>query len=226
MSAQQPEGLVVLDDSRRLRVLDGAVLDRRPDARLQELVAQAAEVSGFPIALVSLVTRQVQFFRAQVGLPPDLQVARATDRDKSFCQFVVAHNRPLVVEDSWREPWLPRDLIERYGIRAYVGFPVSVLGQTVGSLCVIDVQPRRLGEVALEQLRGLAQAVSARLEELARTWALVPGAEEDQAHQAWLAVAEAQSLASLGEQFARGRLSLEELQRALGALCTLSGRPG
>lgn len=226
MSAQQPEKLAVLDDSARLRVLDGAVLERRPDARLQQLVEQAAEVSGFPIALVSLVARQVQFFRAQVGLPPDLQVAQATDRDKSFCQFVVADDRALVVEDSQREPWLPRDLIERYGIRAYVGFPVRALGQTVGSLCVIDLQPRRLEEARLEQLRQLSQAVSARLEELARGWVLVPGAEAEQSHRAWLAVAEAQSLASLGEQFARGRLSLEEFQRALGALCTLSGSSG
>jgi GAF domain-containing protein len=216
-----PTDLAALDDPERLNTFDTALLDRTPDAELERLVAQASQVSGFPIALVSLVVNQLQFFRAQTGLPPDLAASLATDRCTSFCQYVVAGDQPLRIEDATREPALPTDLVERYGIRAYVGFPVRVAQRTVGSLCVIDVKPAQLEPRQLEELDRLAQAVSARLETLASQWAPPANPAEEQAHRAWMEVAEAQSLASLSEQFAAGTLSFEEFQRALGALASL-----
>lgn len=226
MSTRIPSDLSGLDAPRRLQAFDAPLLDATPDAELQRLVTEASEVSGFPIALVSLVVSRIQFFRAQVGLPPDLEASRATDRCTSFCQFVVAGERPLEVEDATKNPALPADLVERYGIRAYVGFPLRVAGQTVGSFCVIDVKPGRLESRVLARLEVLAQAASARLEELARH--AVPPLTEDEARaqEAWLAVAEAQPLVSLGTRFAEGSLSLEEFQRALGALAGLSGGDG
>jgi GAF domain-containing protein len=162
-----------------------------------------------------------------VGLPPELEAARATDRCTSFCQFVVAGNQPLEIEDASREPGLPEDLIQRYGIRAYVGFPLRVAGQAVGSFCVLDVKTRTLDASARARLEQLARAASARLEALAAQWGPATGGEateaETRAHEAWLAVAESQSLLSLSGRFASGQLSFEEFQRALGALATLSG---
>ncbi|WP_224244792.1 GAF domain-containing protein [Hyalangium gracile] len=223
MSDKLPTDLSSLDDRSRLNTFEGALLDRAPDPELERLVTRAVELSGFPIALVSLVVDQIQFFRAHVGLPPDLTASLATDRCTSFCQFVVAGDSPLRVEDATREPALPTDLVERYGIRAYVGFPLRVKGKTVGSFCVIDVKPGRLGPEQLEELSELAQAASARLESLAGRWAPPRDAREEQSHKAWMAVAESQSLVSLSEQFASGRLSFEEFQRGLGALATLAG---
>jgi hypothetical protein len=223
MSDKIPTDLSSLDDRARLNTFDGRLLDRTPDPELEQLVHRAAEVSGFPIALVSLVTEQIQFFRAQVGLPPDLEASRATDRCTSFCQYVVAGDEPLRIEDATREPALPTELVERYGIRAYVGFPVRVAGKTVGSFCVIDVKPRRLEPAQLEELSKLAQAASARLESLAGRWAPPRDGQEEKSHRAWMAVAESQSLTSLSEQFAAGRLTFEEFQRGLGALATLAG---
>lgn len=224
MNDPLPKDLAALDDPERLRTFDTALLDRTPDPELEQSVAQAARVSGFPIALVSLVVNQIQFFRAQQGLPPDLAASLATDRCTSFCQFVVAGTEPLRIEDATLEPALPTDLVERYGIRAYVGFPLRVAQRIVGTLCVIDVKPGRLEPRQLEELAHLAQAVSERLETLARQWAPPANAAEERSHRAWMAVAEAQPLASLSEQFASGKLSFEEFQRGLGALATLAGQ--
>ncbi len=223
MNDTLPTDLSALDDASRLGVFDAPILGRTPDAELERLVARASEVSGFPIALVTLVVEQIQFFRAQVGLPPDLEASRATDRCSSFCQFVVAGDQPLRIEDSLLEPGLPTDLVERYGIRAYVGFPLRVAGKTVGSFCVIDAKPGRLEPAQLEELSKLTQAASARLEMLAARWAPPKNALEEKSHRAWIAVEESHSLLSLAEQFAAGRLTFEEFQRGLGALATLAG---
>jgi GAF domain-containing protein len=223
MSGKLPTDLSALDDQTRLSAFDGALLDRTPDPELERLVARAAEVSGFPIALVSLVVEQIQFFRAQVGLPADLQASRATDRCNSFCQYVAAGDQPLFIEDATQVPALPTDLMDRYGIRAYVGFPLRVRGKTVGSFCVIDVKARELEPEKLEELSKLAEAASARLEALATKWAPPTNPTEENSHRAWMAVAETRSLASLAEQFAEGRLTLEEFQRGLGALATMAG---
>ena len=219
-----PKDLGPLDDPKRLSAFDTALLDRLPDPELEQLVAQASHVSGFPIALVSLVVNQIQFFRAHTGLSPDLAASLATDRCTSFCQYVVADSRPLRIADALLEPALPNDLVQRYGIRAYVGFPLRVAQHTVGSFCVIDVKPGQLGPDPLRQLEQLAQAASARLEKLARQWAPPSSAAEEQSHRAWMAVAEVQSLASLSEQFASGKVSFEEFQRGLGALAQIAGR--
>jgi len=223
MSGKLPGNLSVLDDRTRLSTFDGGLLDRTQDPELERLVARAAEVSGFPIALVSLVVDQIQFFRAQVGLPPDLQASRASDRCNSFCQYVVAGDQPLFIEDATQVEAIPTDLMDRYGIRAYVGFPLRVRGKTVGSFCVIDVKAARLEPEQLEELSQLAEAASARLEVLASKWAPPANAAEEKSHRAWMAVAESQALASLAEQFAEGRLTQEEFQRGLGALATMAG---
>jgi GAF domain-containing protein len=225
MSTPLPSNLSLLDDPTRLSTFDSALLERTPDPELQALVTEASSVSGFPIALVSLVVQRIQFFRARVGLPPDLTAALATDRCTSFCQFVVASEQSLLIEDATKEPGLPRDLIERYGIRAYAGFPLRVMGRTVGSFCVIDVKPGRLDGPVLGQLKVLARKASARLETLAyqQPPPVVFSAAEEQAQRAWMALVEAQPLLSLSEQFASGRLSFEEFQRGLGALATLAG---
>ncbi len=221
MSSPLPQDLSLLDDRARLSTFDAPLLDTREDAQLHALVEEASRVSGFPIALVSLVVRQIQFFKAQVGLPPDLEAARATDRCSSFCQYVVAGQQPLRIEDAARVEDLPQELVNTYGIRAYVGFPLRVQGQVVGSFCVIHTQPATLPPEVMARLETLAQAASARLEELVRQEG-AGSSGSAQAHAAWMSVAETQPLLKLSEQFAEGRLSLEEFQRGVAALSGLT----
>jgi GAF domain-containing protein len=227
MSFIPPKDLSLLDNAERLASFEAPLLDSTPDPELQALVSEASTLTGFPIGLVSLVVRKIQFFRAQVGLPPDLVAMLATDRCTSFCQFVVARGECLEIEDATREPGLPRDLVERYGIRAYVGFPLKVRGRTVGSFCVIDAKPGRLKVEVLAKLAELSVRASARLEVLARQVPASASSSEadEKAREAWLAVAEAQPLLSLSERFADGTLSFEEFERGIGALAGLAGSP-
>ncbi|MGK3987763.1 GAF domain-containing protein [Sorangium sp. So ce136] len=155
-----------LNDPARLAELHHVLLHDEADALLDASVARAAELAGTPMALVSLVVRHIQLFRAHHGLPPELCVSCATSRSNSFCQLVVRDEAPLVIEDAARDERVPRELVERYGIRAYAGVPLRVRGHVVGTLCVLDAVPRRFGPRVVEGLERLAAEVGARLEAL------------------------------------------------------------
>lgn len=150
-----------------LEKLTGNVLSLDSDPRLQELVGQVARILETPIALVSLMLRRTQLFRATYGLPPDLESSKATDRATSFCQLVVRDEKPLLVSHASQDTRLPQDLVNRYGLEAYVGVPVK-LGETViGSMCGLDVVERSFTEQQVTALRGIAELASTRLTELA-----------------------------------------------------------
>jgi hypothetical protein len=160
---------VLTDDDRRLDVARGDVLGSAPDDTLQSIVSAAAIAAEAPIALVSLVLRRIQLFRAHIGLPPDLAVAGGTDRCVSFCQLVVRDKRPLAIEDALRDARVPQALVDAYGVRAYLGFPLELEGVVIGTLCILDVRPRtftpeqrlaveRLAKVASERLGQLVQS--------------------------------------------------------------------
>ncbi len=152
----------------RGQLFSGELLNETLDPRLQEIVAEAAQRLGTAISLVSLVLQRIQFFRAHHGLPPELEATRATDRDTSFCQFVVRDQQAFIVEDARSDDRIPKDLVERFNIQSYLGVPVSVGGEVLGSLCVIDDKPRRFSEQDQVTMVELATAASERLAELAR----------------------------------------------------------
>ena len=149
-----------------LGAIAGGVFDEDEDGELQALVAEAAAALRAPIALVSLVLRHVQLFRAHVGLPADLAVARATDRCVSFCQFVVRDRAPFEVNDALGDARVPQLLPRTRGVRAYLGIPLWVGGQVIGSFCVLDVVPRTFTDDERRALTALAERASARLTSL------------------------------------------------------------
>ncbi len=155
-------------DDARLDTMSGMVLAGELDQELQTIVEELASELHAPIALVSLILRKTQYFRAHFGLPPDLTLTRATDRDVSFCQFVVRDGVRFEVSDAQRDERVPVELVRTYGIRAYIGQPVMIGACVVGSLCAIDMTPREFSEQDRAQLELLASRVSLRLGELAR----------------------------------------------------------
>ena len=156
----------IAKEIKRLSVLKGAILDPEMDEKLQHIVSEATRISGFRISLITLVLNRVQYFRAHVGLPDELSVARGTDRCVSFCQFVVRDEKPLIITDAKLDPSLPQELVDRWSIRAYCGFPIVIDGEAVGSLCVIDTEPNKLPESAVKQMEDLATQASGRIKEL------------------------------------------------------------
>ncbi|MDX1654808.1 MAG: GAF domain-containing protein [Candidatus Competibacteraceae bacterium] len=136
------------------------------DDELQTIVEEAARELSMPIALVSLVLEQIQFFKAHYGLPADLAAARGTARDVSFCQFVVHEGAPFEVVDAAKDHRVPQQLVEEYGVRCYLGMPVLANGMVVGSLCVLGDHPHAFSDAERERLQKLAELVSQRLEVL------------------------------------------------------------
>lgn len=144
-----------LDEDARLRRLrELGVLDTPPEEVFDRITRLASTMLDVPIALVSLVDGQRQWFKSRVGLE-----ATETARDISFCGHAIPGSEPLVVRDATRDvrfkgnPLVDGDL----GIRFYAGVPLRVdQGSALGTLCVIDHKPRTLSERELAQLQDLA----------------------------------------------------------------------
>ncbi len=152
---------------RNLRVFRGEVLEDALDDELQAIVTAAAAQLGAPVSLISLVLDHIQYFRAHHGLTPELAAFRAAPRDTTFCQLVVRDDAPLEVNDALEEDHLPQALIERCGLRAYLGVPLRVDGEVLGTLCVTYGFPRTFTPDDRARLRGLADRAEARLAHLA-----------------------------------------------------------
>jgi Stage II sporulation protein E (SpoIIE)/GAF domain len=196
-----------LSDPARLRALrDTALLDSPAESVFDRLTELAARALGVPVALVSLVTDDRQFFKSQCGLSGPVAEERGSPLSHSFCQHVVVDRAPLVVSDAREDARVAANLaIPDLGVVAYAGFPlVARAGHVVGSFCAIDTQPRHWSERDLELLEGLAatamDVVALRSEALA-------GAEVSHRLQAALVpdpptldVADAAALYRPGEQ--------------------------
>jgi GAF domain len=152
-----------IDETRRLATLRACnILDTEPEAVFDGLVALAAQIAGTPIALVSLVDESRQWFKARIGLE-----ARETPRELAFCAHAIMEPKPLVVEDATMDSrFADNPLVTGApGIRSYAGIPLEAGdGLRLGTLCVIDTQPRRLTHEQIAALQILAQQASGQLQ--------------------------------------------------------------
>lgn len=158
----------MIDESTRLSALHALeVLDTPPEAVFDDLVRLASLACGTPIALVSLVDEDRQWFKAKVGLQ-----ATQTERSVAFCSVAIeSPSEILLVEDATcDERFRDNPLVTGDPrVRFYAGAPiVSDEGQPLGTVCVIDHEPRKLDEGQLEILR-LAGAQAAELLRLRRS---------------------------------------------------------
>ena len=142
------------------------VLDTPPEASFDRLTGLAARLLNAPVALVSLVDADRQFFKSSVGLPEPWRSLRQTPLSHSFCQHVVATGRPLIVEDSGRHPLVKDNpAVGALGIAAYAGFPLRASsGEILGSFCVSDTRPRQWTAGDLETVEALAASAATELE--------------------------------------------------------------
>lgn len=139
------------------------LLTEADDNELQQIVERAAHELGTPVALVSLVLDQIQFFKAQYGLPHDLAASKSTRRDVSFCQFVVRDGKPFEVNDAPNDSRIPQHLVKEYNIQSYLGIPIHIRDTVVGSLCVIDTKKRSFTNDEHVALSRLAELVNERI---------------------------------------------------------------
>jgi signal transduction histidine kinase len=154
-------------DLARLAALHAtALLDSPAEAAFDRLTRLATRFLSAPVALVSLVDEDRQFFKSCVGLPEPWASARETPLSHSFCQHAVQLRKPLVIADA-REHALVRDnlAIRDLGVVAYAGIPlVTADGHVLGTFCVIDHVPRRWTDEELATIADLAAAAMTEIE--------------------------------------------------------------
>ncbi|NND00458.1 MAG: GAF domain-containing protein [Gammaproteobacteria bacterium] len=141
------------------------LLDSAPSDEFDSVTKLAAKILDVPTALVSLVDKDRQFFKSQIGLPEPWSTARQTPLSHSFCQWVVSGNEQLVVDDA-REHHILRDnlAVRDLGVLAYAGLPLNTVNdQVIGSFCAIDSMPRRWKIDELRILRDLSRVVEASI---------------------------------------------------------------
>jgi PAS domain S-box-containing protein len=134
----------LLADPGRLAALRQTnLLDTAAEEAFDRLARLAARVLGAPIALVTLVDRDRQFLKACLGLPEPWASARQLPLSHSLCQRLLVTGQPLVIGDVRHDP-LARgnQAVSELGVAAYLGIPLRLAGQVLGSLCVADRRPR------------------------------------------------------------------------------------
>ncbi|MEA5488214.1 MULTISPECIES: PAS domain S-box protein [Pseudanabaena] len=158
---QKPE--IPANESDRLVALDRyKILDTLPEQVYDDLTQLAADICGTPIALISLVDKDRQWFKSRVGLD-----ATETPRDISFCGHAVAAHATLNVPDASQDPrFADNPLVAKDpNIRFYAGVPlITHDNYALGTLCAIDSQPHNLTEAQIRQLEALSRLVINQLE--------------------------------------------------------------
>jgi GAF domain-containing protein len=146
-----------LDESARQRALDAyRLVDSLPEAAYQDIVQLASTLCETPIALVTLIDRERQWFKANIGLDDT-----GTRRDEAFCNHAIAEpERLMEVPDAHEDArFVDNRLVTgELGIRFYAGMPlVGAGGAPFGTVCVLDRTPRQLDERQKAGLAALAR---------------------------------------------------------------------
>lgn len=151
------------DEDARLQALRGyEILDTQQEAEFDDFTALAAHICGTPVALISLIDEDRQWFKSKVGME-----AAETPRDQSFCAHALHHPGVFTVPDSQADARFADNplVTSEADVRFYAGAPLLTEdGHALGTLCVIDHVPRALSAEQERALQALSRQVIARLE--------------------------------------------------------------
>ena len=150
-------------EEERLEALrDYKILDTPDEREYDDLVALASQICDVPIALISLIDSNRQWFKAKVGLE-----VSETSRDISFCAHAILNDDMLVIQDALADSRFATNPLVTCApnIRFYAGMPLlTPAGLALGTLCVIDHEPRELGAAQISALESLAHQVVTQME--------------------------------------------------------------
>jgi GAF domain-containing protein len=166
VEASAPPAAALSDPARLAALRATALLDTEPGQGFDRLTRLASYVLGVPVALVSLVDEDRQFFKSCIGLPEPWASRRGTPLSHSFCQHAVASREPLVIEDARLDPLVSENLaIRDLDVIAYAGFPLATSdGAVLGTFCAIDSQPRTWTSDELSFVKEMAESAMTEIE--------------------------------------------------------------
>jgi diguanylate cyclase (GGDEF)-like protein/PAS domain S-box-containing protein len=151
------------DEPERLQLLHAlAILDTPPDEVFDRITRLVSRLLKVPIALVSLVDEDRQWFKSKVGL-----TAPQTPRDVAFCAHAIAQTEPLIIEDTQLDARFSNNplVTSAPDIRFYAGVQIrSCGGLALGTLCAIDTSPRALSPEQIAILVDFAEMVSREMQ--------------------------------------------------------------
>ena len=149
------------NEAERQRVLDALNLVYSPtEERFNRITRVASRLFDVPIALISLVTEDKQWFKSCQGL-----TTSETPREISFCGHAINQDDVFVVPNAAHDPdFSDNPLVTgEPRIRFYAGQPLTIDGQRIGTLCIIDRHPRHLKPKDYDSLKSLASWVETEI---------------------------------------------------------------
>jgi len=157
---------VIANEARLEALRRTSLLDSPPEEAFDRLTRLATAVLHVPVALVSLVDSDRQFFKSQCGLSEPLASLRQTPLTNSFCKHVVGSREPLVVADARRDPLFRQSVgASDVEVIAYAGVPlITSEGYALGTFCIVDRQPHDWTEEEIGILRVLATSAMSEIE--------------------------------------------------------------
>jgi hypothetical protein len=158
------------DEEQRLEAVHGlGLLDTESEERFDRHARIAAAALDAPIALVTLIDRDRQWYKSHVGFD-----FSETPRDVGFCSHAILGDDPLIVTDALKDDRFADNpaVVGDPHVRFYAGIPLHANGARVGAICVVDHKPRNMSHAQLRMLQDIAQLVE---QELTRK----PGDEAD-----------------------------------------------
>ena len=151
------------DEAARVAALQKyAILDTEPEEAFDDLVLLASAICRTPIALISLVDEDRQWFKSKIGVS-----FSETPREIAFCATAIQQPDVFVVPDTLNDERFRNNplVVSEPNIRFYAGAPlINEDGQALGTICVIDRTPREFGPDQQEALKALSRLVLAQLE--------------------------------------------------------------
>jgi GAF domain-containing protein len=158
----RPEPVPPNEQGRLTRLKRYSVLDTARDPTFDRFVFTAAQLFRVPIAMITLVDEDRQWFKARVGI-----AVAETPREIAFCNQTITSDDLLVIEDTTLDSRFAADPLVRGApfIRFYAGAPlITPDRQRIGTICILDRQPRTLLSNQIFQLQQLASSVVQQLE--------------------------------------------------------------
>lgn len=156
--------IIPLNEQQRLQALERfKLLNKIPQGYFNSLAQIMAQTFDVPIALVSLVEKDMVHYPGNVGMKETAQAPRGV----SLCSLAILENQPTIFTDALKEPCLlANPLVSgEFGLRFYAGAPIITSdGYAIGTVCVVDKEPRLFSDREKGMLAQFAQTILDDLE--------------------------------------------------------------